>query len=406
MTFLDKKLENIFQMILKSSEPRTDGRHFSQFASRDDLLKSIHADLSSSPSNYHEMNNIHSVILYIWDYWLMSYSNVPSSFNEKYEYKKRPSDRSMFERIIRSIIQTFLIGIDEIVSRMYIHYQITYQENRELIKSVLNIGVQLPLDEMFEISQHRPDLPISISVYHDEIDRFIQVYLWVILILLKEGYQYDFEDGYLEDGICSICCDSSLKDIVRIVRGCGHSFCRSCFSRALTLQRKCPMCRREYAPVDISGECNHAVAVFLDERRKRDETVFRMKSNEKKTLIDFLKRNGVNMSNVGLWRDEHIQAFSTCGNLYTIDWKGRHECGRNGEPELHHATKKAGMASLCILHPTNCCLNCDGVFNVYLTCGHIICDAHVDQNKRVCPECSKMSIKTFKLNLPKQKIGE
>ena len=68
MTFLDKKLENIFQMILKSSEPRTDGRHFSQFASRDDLLKSIHADLSSSPSNYHEMNNIHSVILYIWDY--------------------------------------------------------------------------------------------------------------------------------------------------------------------------------------------------------------------------------------------------------------------------------------------------------------------------------------------------
>ena len=133
------------------------------------------------------------------------------------------------------------IGIDEIVSRMYIHYQITYQENRELIKSVLNIGVQLPLDEMFEISQHRPDLPISISVYHDEIDRFIQVYLWVILILLKEGYQYDFEDGYLEDGICSICCDSSLKDIVRIVRGCGHSFCRSCFSRALTLQRKCPM---------------------------------------------------------------------------------------------------------------------------------------------------------------------
>jgi len=403
MTFLDKKLENIFQMILKSSEPRTDGRHFSRFTSLPDLLKSIHLELSSASSNKHEMNNIISVILLIWDDWLMNYSNVPSRFNERYEYYERSSDRSEFEKIIRSIIRYFLIRIHEFLPRMYDFEEDTYKENRELIKSVLDIGVQLPLEEMFEISQHRPDLPIRISVYHDEVDRFINVYLWVILILLKEGYQYDFEDSHTEEGFCSICCDTSEKDIVRIADGCGHSFCRSCFSRTLTLQRKCPMCRHEYAPVDILDPCNQAVAVFLEERRKRNEAFVQMKSDEKMCLTQFLEKRGVDMSKVDLLRGSDIRAFSTCGNLYTTSWKGTHECGPTRE--LHHATKKVGMASLCILHPTKCCLNCEGVFNAYFGCGHIVCDAHLDEKQNCCPECSKRSW-IFELNLPEQKIGE
>jgi len=403
MTFLDKKLENIFQMILKSSEPRTDGRHFSRFTSLPDLLKSIHTYLCSPSSNYHEMDRIHSVILLIWDDWLMSYSNVPSTFNERYEYSQRPSDRSEFEWIIRSIIRSFLIRIHEIVPRLYDFQQDTYRENSELIKSVLDIGVQLPLEEMFEISQTRQDFPISISVYHDEVDRFIQVYLWVILILLKERYQYKFEDSHTEECVCSICCDTSDKDIVRITGGCGHSFCRSCFSRTLILQRKCPMCRFEYAPVDILDPCNQAVAVFLEERRKRDEASVQMKSNEKTCLTKFLEKRGVDMSKIDLWRGSDIRAFSTCGNLYTIGWKGTHECGPTRE--LHHATKKVGMASLCILHPTKCCLNCEGVFNAYFGCGHIVCDEHLDKDQRCCPECSKRSW-IFELNLPEQKIGE
>jgi hypothetical protein len=395
MTFLDKKLENIFQMILKSSEPRTDGRHFSRFTSLPDLLKSIHTNLSFASSNYHEMNNILSVILIIWDDWLMNYSNVPSTYNERYEYNQRPSDRSEFERIIRSIIRYFLIRIHEIVPRMYDFEQDTYRENSELIKSVLDIGIQLPLEEMFEISQTRQDFPISISVYHDEVDRFIKVYLWVILILLKERYQYKFEDSHTEEGVCSICCDTSDKDIVRITGGCGHSFCRSCFSRALILRRKCPMCRHEYAPVDILDPCNQAVAVFLEERRKRDEAFVQMKSNEKTCLTTFLEKRGVDMSKVHLWRGSDIRAFSTCGNLYTIGWKGTHECGPTRE--LHHATKKVGMASLCILHPTKCCLNCEGVFNAYFGCGHIVCDAHLDEKQNCCPECLKRSW-IFELN--------
>ena len=403
MTFLDKKLENIFQMILKSSEPRTDGCHFSRFTFLPDLLKSIHTDLSSSSSDYHEMDHVLSVILLIWDDWLMKYSNVPSTYNDRYEYCRKLSDRSEFERIIRSIIRTFLIQIHEIVLRLYDFQQDTYRQNRELIKSVLDIGIQLPLEEMFEISQTRPDFPIRISVYHDEVDRFINVYLWVILILLKEGYQYNFEDGHLEDGFCSICCDTSSKDIVRIAGGCGHSYCRSCLSRTLTLQNRCPTCRREYTPVDISGPCNQAVAVFLEERRKRNEAVIQMKSNEKACLTQFLEKRGVNMSKVDLWRGSNIRAFSTCGNLYTIGWKGTHKCGTKGE--LHHATKHVGMASLCRLRPTKCCLNCEGVFNAYFVCGHIVCDAHLGKDQRCCPECSNRSW-IFELNLPEQKIGE
>lgn len=405
MTFLSKKLETIFQMILKSSETRTDCRHFSRFASLPDLLKNIHSELSSPSSNYHEMDNIHSVILLIWDDWLMSYSNVPSTFNERYEYSQRPSDRSEFDRIIHSMLRDFLRRTIEIIPRLYDFQQDTYRQNRELIKSVLEIGIQLPLEAMFDIIQSSPDFPISISVYHDEVDRFIKVYLWVILILLKEGYQYDFETGHSEEGVCSICCDTSDKDIVRIASGCAHSYCRSCLSRALTLQRKCPMCRFEYAPVDISGHCNQAVAVFLEERRKRYEAVVQMKSNEKSCLSQFLEKRGVDMSKIDLWRGSDIRAFSTCGNLYTIGWKGNHKCGRNGEPERHHATKKVGMASLCTLRPTKCCLNCEGVFNAYFACGHIVCDAHLDEKQNCCPECSKRTW-IFELNLPEQKIGE
>ena len=392
MSFLTDKLKEVFQMILKSSEPRTDGCHFSRFTSISDLSKSIHIYLSSGLSDYHEMDRIHSVILIIWDDWLMRYSNIPSTYQERYG----SSDRSDFERIIRSINRTFLIRIHEIVPRMYDFYQDIYRQNRELIKSVLDIGIQLPLEEMFEISQTRPDLPISISVYHNEVDRFIKVYLWVILILLKEGYQYEFEVGHLDDDICSICCDTSAKDIVKIAGGCVHSYCRSCLSRTLTLQKRCPMCRQEYAPIDILDPCIHAVAVFLEERRKRDEAVIQMKSNEKTFLIQFFEKRGVDMSNVDLWRGSDIRAFSTCGNLYTIDWKGRHKCGSSGV--FHHATKHVGMASLSTLHPTDCCLQCQEPFHVYMECGHILCEAHLDPTKYCCPECSRRTF-IFKLNI-------
>ena len=393
MTFLDKKLENILQMILKSSEPRTDGCHFSRFTSLPDLLKSIHTDLSSTSSDYHEMDRIHSVILIIWDYWLITNSNVPSTYHE-YHGQDGPSDRSDFERIVRSIIRTFLIRIGEFVSRLYDFQQETYRENRNLIKSVLEIGIQLPLEEMFEIRQSRPDFPISISVYHDEVDRFIHVYLWVILILLKEGYQYDFEDGHLEDGICAICCDSSAKDIVRIAGGCGHSYCRSCFSRALTLHKKCPMCRREYSPVDMSGSFNQAVAVFLDERKKRNEEFHIVESKEKQFLIQFLEKRGFDMTTI--YTEHPIRCFSNCGNIYTNGWKGIHKCGPN--ENLHHATKHVGMASLSVLCATECCLKCQGTFYAYKDCGHILCEAHLDSKKYNCPKCSKNSF-FFKLNL-------
>jgi len=390
MSFLRNKLEKIFRMIYESSEARTDGCHFSRFTSISDLLKSIHTELSSASSDYHEMDRIHSVILVIWDDWLMSYSNIPSKYQERYG----TSDRSDFERIIRSIIRTFLINIREIVPRMYDFYQDIYRQNCELIKSVLDIGIQLPLEEMFEISQTRPDLPFRISVYHNEVDRFIKVYLWVILILLKEGYQYEFEDECLEDGICSICCETSAKDIVKIAGGCVHSYCRSCLSRTLTLQKKCPMCRCEYASIDILDVCNRAIVVFFDERRKRNEDFMLMESNEKQCLIQFFEKSGFDMTTI--YTEHPIRCFSDCGNLYTKGWKGTHNCGPNGYP--HHATKHVGMASLSVLRPTDCCLQCQGPFHVYKECGHILCEVHLDPSKYFCPKCARRTY-LFKLNL-------
>ena len=102
------------------------------------------------------------------------------------------------------------------------------------------------------------------------------------------------------------------------------------------------------------------------------------------------------MSKIDLWRGSDIRAFSDCGNLYTTNWKGTHKCGPNGA--LHHATKHVGRASLCILLPTKCCLNCEDVFNVYRDCGHIVCDAHLDKDQRCCPECSTRTW-IFELNL-------
>ncbi len=406
MTFLHNKLKDIFQMILKSSEPRTDGCHFSQFTSISNLLKSIHIELRSASSNYHEIEQVHTVILLIWDDWLMIYSKVPSTYHERYEYRQMPSDHSDFERIIRKMLNEFLIRINEFVPRIFDFYQKIFRENRELIESVLKIGIQLPLEEMFEISQTRPDFPIRISVYHNEVDQFIKVYLWVILLLLKEGYDYNFEDGHLEDNLCIICCNTYEKDIVQIAEGCEHSYCRSCYSQALIYQKMCPLCRHEYAPIDISGSCNQAVAVFLEDRSKRDEVLVQMKSDEQRYLIQFFEKHEVNISNINLWRGIYIQALDTCGNLYTIQHKGMHKCrNHNGDIISHYPTKNEKKHSLCILHPTLCCMTCEGPFHVYRECGHIICASHLDESKQCCPVCSKNTY-IFTLKLPEQEIGK
>ena len=161
------------------------------------------------------------------------------------------------------------------------------------------------------------------------------------------------------------------------------------------------MCRHEYQKIDVVGVCNQAVAVFLDERRKRNEEFSRIESEGQQCLIQFLEKRGFDMTTI--YTEHPIRCFSNCGNIYTNRWKGTHKCGPKGE--LHHATKQVGTASLCVLRPTKCCLNCEGVFNAYRDCGHIVCDAHLDEEQNCCPECSKRTW-IFELNLPEQKIGE
>ena len=76
MSFLNDKLTHVFQMVLKSSEIRKDGSHFSHFDSISTVLNMIHKELSSC--DFHKLHNIHDVILTIWDDYFMSHSNIPS----------------------------------------------------------------------------------------------------------------------------------------------------------------------------------------------------------------------------------------------------------------------------------------------------------------------------------------
>lgn len=391
MSFLTDKLTNVFQMVLKSSEMRKDGYHFSRFDSMSTVLHMVHKELSSS--DFHKLHCIHDVILTIWDNYFMSHSNIPSRYNDRYPYHSKPKDRSVFESIIRGmIVELIAEDINQFIVRLFKHNRVIYMENKEIIHSVLKIVLQLPLEEMFEVSQTRSDLPFHLHVLHN-VDKFIEVYIWTVLIILNDGYQYNFEI-VSSDEDCSICCDTSKKEFVKIADGCRHSFCRSCFSKSLQNQKKCPMCRHEYEPINISDVCNRAIAVFFDERRKRNEDFMLMESNEKQCLIQFFEKHGFDMTTI--YTEHPIRCFSDCGNLYTKGWKGTHKCGPNGDS--HHATKHIGMASLSVLRPTDCCLQCQGPFHVYKECGHILCEAHLDPSKYCCPKCAR-STYLFKLNI-------
>ena len=388
---LYNKLRKVFQMVLDSSELRKDGSHFSRFHSISTVLTAVHKELSSS--DFHKLKCIHDVILSIWDNHMMCNSGVPSLYNNGYSYESKPKDRSIFESIIRRMIKEQFACIEQLIIRLFSSDRDTYRENKEIIESVLKIVLQLPLEEMFEIRQTSPNLPIHLSVLYN-VDKFIEVYIWTVLIIYDEKiYQYPIQE-VSSDELCAICKDESNTIFLKITDGCIHSFCRSCITKLLQYNNRCPMCRREYQKIDVEDACNQAVAFFLEARRKRNEEFSRIESEGQQCLIQFLEKRRFDMTTI--YTEHPIRCFSNCGNLYTNGWKGTHKCGPKGE--LHHATKHVGMASLSVLCATECCLKCQGTFYAYKDCGHILCEAHMDSKKYNCPKCSKYSF-FFKLNL-------
>ena len=236
-------LGEVFKMVLESSQLRKDGCHFSRFNSISDVMEKVHIKLTNinikEPeqirSNYHELDRILDVILLIWDDHFMTHSNVPTTYNDIYTYELKPKERSVFECIIRHLINDLFSNIDRFITRLsnngYDFYSEIYRANKQLIHNILKIALQLPLEEMFEVRQTNPELPLHISVQHN-VDSFIKVYIWIVLILLRNGHQFNFE-SVESDELCSICCDETKKDFVKIVDGCVHSYCKSCFSEAL-----------------------------------------------------------------------------------------------------------------------------------------------------------------------------
>jgi hypothetical protein len=392
-------LDKVFKFVLGSSPPRKDGCHFSRFNSISDVMEQVHVKLTNINiketeqlrSNYHELDRILDVILLIWDDHFMTHSNVPITYNDIYTYEQKPKERSVFERIIRHLITNLFSNIDGFITRLssngYDFYSEIYRENKQLIHIILKIALQLPLEEMFEVRQTNPELPLHISVQHN-VDSFIKVYIWIVLILLRNGHQFNFE-SVKSDELCSICCDETKKDFVKIVDGCVHSYCKSCFSEALKLSKKCPSCRQEYKPIDISGMCTQAVSVFLEERRKRNEALIKLETDEKQILLQFLEKRGFDLTTI--YTEYPIRCFADCGNIYTKESRGAHKCV---DGKCHYKTKSTSLSEL---RPSDCCLNCEGKFNVYMECGHVVCETHL-ASRAICPKCSTYTHK-FKLNL-------
>jgi len=396
-------LDEIFKFVLDSSQLRTDGCHFSRFNSISDVMEKVHIKLLNGyykepeqiRSNYRELDRILEVILLIWDDHFMTHFNVPRTYNDIYTYEEKPKDRSVFERIIRHLINNLFSSIDSFIDRLSRNgcdlYSECYRTNRQLIHSVLQIAIQLPLEEMFEVKQARSDLPLHLHIQHD-VDRFIKVYVWIILILLKNKLQFNTESVESNE-FCSICCDETKKDFVKIVGGCVHSYCKSCFSEALRLSQKCPTCRQEYKPIDISKMCTRAVSIFLEERRKRNEALIKLETDEKQILLQFLEKRGFDTTTI--YTEYPIRCFADCGSIYTKESRGAHKCV---DGECHYKRKSTSLSEL---RPTDCCLNCEGTFHAYMECGHIVCGAHLDSskyNRANCPKCSTYAYK-FKLNL-------
>ncbi len=346
-------LDEVFKFVLESSQLRNDGCNFSYFDSISKVMEEVHVKLTNCRykepeqilSNYRELDRILDVILLIWDDHFMTHSNVPRTYYDRYTYEEKPKDRSVFERIIRHMINNLFSSIDQFIDRLSRNgcdlYSESYRTNRQLILSVLQIAIQLPLEEMFEVKQARPDLPLHISIQHD-VDIFIKVYIWIILILLKNGYQFNFEPGEL---------------------------------------------------VDIPEICTSAVSVFLEERRKRNEAFIKLKTNEKQILLQFLEKRGFDTTTI--YTEYPIRCFADCGNIYTKESRGTHKCV---DGKCHSKTKSTSLSEL---RPTDCCLNCEGTFYAYMECGHIVCETHIDpskSNRANCPKCSTNAYK-FKLNL-------
>lgn len=392
-------LGEIFKFVLGSSQLRKDGCNFSRFNSISDVMEKVHIKLTNIKepeqirSNYHELDRILEIILLIWDDHFMTHSNIPTTYNDIYTYEQKPKDRTVFERIIRHLITDLFTSIDGFITRLssngYDFYSEIYRANKQLIHTVLQVALQLPLEEMFEVRQTNPDLPLHISIQHN-VDSFIKVYIWIILILLRNGHQFNFE-AVESDELCSICCDETKKDFVKIVDGCVHSYCKSCFSEALKLSKKCPGCRQEYKPIDIYGMCTQAVSVFLDERRKRNEALIRLETDEKQILLQFLEKRGIDLTTI--YTEYPIRCFADCGIIYTKESRGSHKCV---DRTRHYKTKSTYLSEL---RPTDCCLNCEGKFFAYMECGHIVCEAHLDPSKSSRANCPKCSTIAFKIEL-------
>lgn len=351
-------LDEVFKMVLESSQPRNDGCNFSRFDSISNVMEKVHIKLTNGRdkepeqirSNYRELDRILDVILIIWDDHFLCHSNIPRTYYDRYSYEEKPKDRTVFERIIRQMINNLFSSIDLFINRLSRNgcdlYSESYRTNRQLIHSVLQIALQLPIEEMFEVSQARSDLPLHLGVQHDA-DRFIKVYIWIILIQLKNGPQFNLESVV------------SVKSV---------------------------------DSVDISVMCAHAVSVFLEERRKRNEALIRLETDEKQILLQFLEKRGIDLTTI--YTEYPIRCFAECGIIYTKESRGSHKCV---DGTRHYKTKSTYLSEL---RPTDCCLNCEGTFYAYMECGHVVCEAHVNPSKSSranCPKCSKYAFK-IKLN--------
>lgn len=99
--------------------------------------------------------------------------------------------------------------------------------------------------------------------------------------ILQEALQLYVENQ--ED--CAVCLDT-MKDPV--ITHCKHVFCRSCISRVINTQHKCPMCRNELAEEQLLEPAPEGLADDGQEGDPNGDVEFEYKSSKTEALLQIV----------------------------------------------------------------------------------------------------------------------
>ncbi|CAI2348450.1 unnamed protein product [Caenorhabditis sp. 36 PRJEB53466] len=108
-----------------------------------------------------------------------------------------------------------------------------------------------------------------------------------------------------EDFCCAVCLDLFVEPVII---ECGHSYCRLCIESHLNVNEKCPLCRSHAGNPIRNRQLESLTMSFVSSRKLADEYSERMKSNQKKLLLQ-------NRALVIIWTELNKHSENSLCNL-------------------------------------------------------------------------------------------